>query len=144
VSAVLLSRSRGCALVVALLLGAPGSAVAQSAGDDQYDDPFGDEPAQSEGGGDDTGSGSDGADRSEGSTGGGGSSPGSESSGSGAAAGTGAGAETGTAPSATASGVQGDGAQLPRTGGAAGVLLAAGAVLLAGGAVLRVRLREPR
>lgn len=44
-------RSRLLAFVLCLLLAAPAGAWAQGAGDDQYQDPFGDAPAQSGGGG---------------------------------------------------------------------------------------------
>jgi LPXTG-motif cell wall-anchored protein len=39
---------RIAALTVAALLAFPGTALAGGAGDDQYQDPFGDEPAQSD------------------------------------------------------------------------------------------------
>jgi hypothetical protein len=43
-----LSVRRILPLTCALLLALPGAALAGGAGDDQYEDPFGDEPAQSE------------------------------------------------------------------------------------------------
>jgi LPXTG-motif cell wall-anchored protein len=48
------SRRHGIAcLLAAVALGLPSAAWGQGAGDDQYQDPFGDEPAQSEDQGDD-------------------------------------------------------------------------------------------
>ena len=44
-------RSRLLACLLCLLLAAPAGAWAQGAGDDQYQDPFGDSPTQNDGGG---------------------------------------------------------------------------------------------
>jgi LPXTG-motif cell wall-anchored protein len=41
-------RRKLATLTLAALLALPGTALAGGAGDDQYEDPFGDEPAQSE------------------------------------------------------------------------------------------------
>jgi LPXTG-motif cell wall-anchored protein len=43
-------RLRLAACLSALLLAAPAAAFAQGAGDDQYQDPFGDQPVQNDGG----------------------------------------------------------------------------------------------
>ena len=45
-----MSRSRAIVALLALVLALPSAAFAQSAGDDQYQDPFGDEQAQNDGG----------------------------------------------------------------------------------------------
>jgi outer membrane biosynthesis protein TonB len=117
-------RRRLAALVAATLLAAPAPALAQSAGDEQYEDPFAGEnqsqpeptptptptPAPAE---------------PEPAT----SAPAPEST-----------AEP-TAP-APAAAPASQPQQLPRTGLEAVPILAAGAVMLAGGVALRVRLRE--
>ena len=46
-----MSRSRAIIALLALVLALPSAAFAQSAGDDQYQDPFGDEQTQGAGGG---------------------------------------------------------------------------------------------
>lgn len=110
------------ALVAALALAVPAPALAQSAGDDQYQDPFGSDT----GGGDGSGS-----------SGGGTTTPAPTTPAPAAPA----------APSASASQAPAAPAapQLPYTGAAAdaGLLAGAGVLLLAGGIGLRVRLREP-
>ncbi len=45
-----MSRSRAIVALLALVLALPSSAFAQGAGDEQYQDPFGDEQAQNDGG----------------------------------------------------------------------------------------------
>jgi hypothetical protein len=116
-----MARSRLVALLTALALVAPASAFAQSAGDEQYQDPFGgDDQQQSSGGG---------SSGSEGTT----------------AQATPTPAATGTSPtpSATATAAQAAPAaqQLPRTGGDPITPAVAGFWLLLGGVALRARLR---
>jgi hypothetical protein len=115
-------------LSAAFVLATPAGALAQSAGDDQYQDPFG-------------GSG--------GGSGGGGSAqpaptPATPAAPSGTAAPS---TPAPTAPTASASQAPAaqPAGQLPYTGSPveAGLLAGVGAVLLAGGVGLRVRLREP-
>jgi hypothetical protein len=110
-------RRRLAALAAAALLAAPAPALAQSAGDEQYEDPFagGDQsqpeptatPAPAE--------------------------PAPEAPAAEATV-----EPTAPAPAAEPASQQ----QLPRTGLDAAPILAAGTVLLAGGIALRVRLRE--
>jgi LPXTG-motif cell wall-anchored protein len=112
-------RRRLAALAAALLLAAPAPALGQSAGDEQYEDPFaGQEPqGQTE-------------------------EPAPEAT---PAPAEPPAAEPAPAPEATpvpAAEPGGQPAELPRTGLDAGSVLALGAVLLTGGVVLRVRLRE--
>jgi LPXTG-motif cell wall-anchored protein len=109
-------RRRFAALTVALALVTPVTAFAQSAGDEQYQDPFGDEQSQS---GDEQ------------------SSSGSESQS--AQATPTATAAPSTAPAATTAQAQPGGQQLPRTGEDAALLALSGTLLLAGGVVLRRR-----
>lgn len=117
-------RSRGPALVAAILaLAAPGAALAQSAGDDQYRDPFaGEEQPPSQGG--DSGGGNSGGSTGGGSTGGGGGTT-----------------TSGTVPvapvSTTTEPVATTGATLPRTGLPALILTAVGLSLIAGGFGIR-------
>jgi hypothetical protein len=107
-------------LVAALALAAPASAFAQSAGDEQYQDPFGDS-GSSQSGGDDQSSGS-----SSGSAG--------ETA---QAAPTPAAVAPATATQTRASAAQ----QLPRTGGDPITPAVAGFWLVLGGVALRARLR---
>jgi LPXTG-motif cell wall-anchored protein len=121
------SRRRLAAFAAAGLLAAPAPALGQSAGDEQYQDPFAgqgqeepasnpDEPVQDDGGG-----------------------------GTVPVAPEPAPAETGQEPApATAESAPAPAAQpqLPATGAETGALLLAGAILLAGGVALRLRLRE--
>ena len=116
-------------LLIAALLALPGAAWAQSAGDEQYEDPFGDEPGQSGGG----------SSQDDGGT----SSGGDESSSSGGTAQpsepeAAAPAET-TAPATTTAQAPDGGEELARTGADAGLLALAGALLLATGLALRRR-----
>jgi len=122
------SRRRLAALAAAGLLAAPATALGQSAGDDQYQDPFAGE-GQEEPSGPDTPVDD-----------GGGSQP-SEP----AAAPEPAPAATGQEPAVdtgeTAPAPAAESQELPRTGADAGDVLIAGSVLLAGGVALRLRLR---
>lgn len=111
-------RSGAAAFAAALALAAPLPALAQSAGDDQYRDPFAGNGGKQDAAGD-GGSGSTGGHA----TGGGSSAP--------VAAPAPAPQPAAVAPSATASG------ELPRTGLPAGVVTAAGFMLLAIGIGLR-------
>jgi LPXTG-motif cell wall-anchored protein len=116
-----LSTRRFAAPIAALILAlTPTAALAQSAGDDQYTDPFGEsDPSQASGG---SGGGSGGSDATPGT------SSGSAAQGSGSAA-----------PSASAAG-----GELPRTGLDAGVVAAIGAGLVGMGLVLRRRTADAR
>jgi hypothetical protein len=122
---------RAAALVAVLLaLGAPAATApvsfAQSAGDDQYEDPFGgqnEEPAQEE----------QPAPTPE-------PAPAEPAPAEPAPAPVEPAAESTPTPAAPEPGAQP--AELPRTGLDAGPVLAIGAVLLAGGVVLRLRVRE--
>jgi LPXTG-motif cell wall-anchored protein len=121
-----MARSRLAALTAALALAVPSAALAQSAGDEQYQDPFGgDDQSQSQGSGDQDTQGSSGGDSGGGET----------------AQATPAPTAAPAAPAATTAQAQLATPQLPRTGGDSAPQLVAGALLLAGGLVLRVRLR---
>jgi hypothetical protein len=120
-----MARSRLAVLLAALALLAPASAFAQSAGDEQYADPFGDGQGQSN------------------NQGGGGSSSGGGTT-------TAQAAPTATpapapAPAAVATTAQAPpaAAQLPRTGGDPITPAVAGFWLLLGGVALRARVRRP-
>ncbi len=115
-------RCRGTllALVCALLLALPANALAQSAGDNQYQDPF---AGQTQGGG------NSGGGNSGGGNSGGGNTQASPQTAQAAPA----------SPSGTSSQAQtpAQGAALPRTGFPMALPLAYGLVLLLGGAALR-------
>lgn len=102
------------------MLAAPATAVAQSAGDEQYQDPFGGSQSQEP---DDQGT----------------SSPSATPSPSAGATGDATATPT-AAPVAATSQSAPAAQQLPRTGDDAGLLALGGAVLLAGGVALRRRL----
>jgi hypothetical protein len=126
-------------LLAALLLAFPASAFAQGAGDDQYQDPFGDEPAQSDDGG---GSDSDGGLSDEPPTTGGGDDSGS------AGGSAGGGDDTGTAPSTgpaetPAPAAEAAGAELPRTGAEPLLFAGIGLAFLLTGVGLRLRTIDP-
>jgi hypothetical protein len=113
-------RPRLLALIAALALAAPSSAFAQSAGDEQYQDPFGGDDQQQ--------------------------SSGDQGSSSGSAGTTAQAAPTptpapATAPSATAAQSTPAAQQLPRTGGDPITPAVAGFWLLLGGVALRARIR---
>jgi hypothetical protein len=117
-------RRRLAALAAAVLLAAPASAFGQSAGDEQYEDPF---------------AGQDPQEQTE--------EPAPEATPAPAepAPAAPAPAEPTQAPEATPAPAPqpgGEPAELPRTGLDAGPVLAIGAVLLAGGVALRLRVRE--
>ena len=119
-------RRRFAALAVAGLLAAPATALGQSAGDEQYEDPFAGENQREQ------------------------PSPDTPVDDGGGAQPEPAPAEpapvpaaTGQEPAATESGPATAGQeQLPNTGADAGVVLLAGSILLAGGVALRLRVRE--
>jgi hypothetical protein len=117
------------ALAVAVLLVTPSAALAQSAGDNQYQDPF----AGSGGGGSGGGGG-----KSRQANQGSGSSSGGQSSGGGSAQ---AAQSAGTTQSATSQQAT-PGKQLPRTGGEPGLVALLGAGLIVAGAGLRLRVRR--
>ena len=136
-------------LLAALLLafgwvGSP-SAFAQGAGDDQYQDPFGDEPAQSGSGG---GGGSDSAgglsDEPPVPSGGSGSGSGSAGSGSGPGGGSGSSGGETTPPTGTQSPApaQASGA-LPNTGSEPLLLMGVGLAFVVTGVGLRLRTIDP-
>jgi LPXTG-motif cell wall-anchored protein len=112
-------RGRGhriAALVTAAALALPGAAWAQSAGDDQYEDPFAPQPGQTDDGG------SQGAEPEP--------APAPEP------------AAPEPAPATTAQAPNGGEPELPRTGADEGLVALAGVMLLAGGIALRVRTRS--
>jgi hypothetical protein len=127
---------RTACLLAAVALALPGAAWGQSAGDEQYEDPFAPESGQTDEGGNDTGS-SGGDDT--GSSGGGSSGAGSSDGGGAVQPAPSEQPEAVTAPPATTSAA---GQELPRTGADTGLLALGGAVRLAGGVALRVTLRE--
>lgn len=144
-------------LISVFVLALPGAAFAQGAGDDQYQDPFGDEPAQQDdsGGGDGglsdepsvpgDGGGSGSSGGGSGSSGSGSSGSGSSGSGSGSAGTSGSTAPaptTGTAGTASATPAAG-GDQLPNTGSDPRLLLLLGAAFVLTGAGLRLRTIDP-
>lgn len=106
-------------LLAAAALAFPGAAWAQSAGDDQYEDPFAPQPGQTGGGG----------------------SQGEEPAAEPEPAPEPAPAPAAPEPAATAAQTPTDGEQLPRTGADGGLVALAGAVMLAGGIALRMRTR---
>jgi LPXTG-motif cell wall-anchored protein len=123
----------------------PASALAQGAGDDQYQDPFGDQQAQTGGG---SGSSDDGGlSDSPPVKNGSGSNSGSGSSGSSGSGSTGAGStgtpapapSTGTAPSTSAEAT----GRLPHTGSDPRILVVLGASMILGGIGLRLRTIDP-
>ena len=118
-------------LLAALFLVFPASAFAQGAGDDQYQDPFGDEPSQNDSGGD--GGLSDEPPVSGGSNSGSGSGSGSSGSGS---------SGSGTAPSTGTETAQATG-QLPNTGSEPLLLIGLGAAFVLTGVGLRLRTIDP-
>jgi LPXTG-motif cell wall-anchored protein len=111
-----MARSRLAVLLAALALLAPASAFAQSAGDEQYADPFGKVQKKK------SGSGTQGSQGTQGTTGQGSSQPSTQSA--------------PTTSQTTAAPAQ---QTLPRTGAPVGLLAASGAGLLCGGALLRRR-----
>ena len=124
-------------LLAALFLGLPGAAFAQGAGDDQYQDPFGEEPSTQNDGG--SGSGDGGLSDAPPVSGGGGSASGSSGSGS-------SGGGSGTAPSAGAEtpvATAQDPGALPRTGSEPLILVGLGAAFLLTGIGLRLRTIDP-
>jgi LPXTG-motif cell wall-anchored protein len=129
------------ALAIAGLLAAPGTALAQSAGDNQYQDPFG---SQGNGGGQSGGS--------QGSGGGSGQSSGDQSSGSQSSSGQSSSGQSSDGGSSVSSSTGTTDAQssqttssreLPRTGGEPGLVALMGAALTLGGVALRRRIRRP-
>ena len=126
-------RRKGHRIAAALAAGAlalPGAAWGQSAGDDQYEDPFAPEPGQTEDGGSGSGSGSGSGTADDDSSGGGAVQPAPTP-------------EAAPAAPAAAATTTAQAEQLPRTGADAGLLALAGTLLLAGGVAIRVRLSEP-
>ena len=120
-------RRRLAALVATGLLAAPAHALGQSAGDDQYEDPFaGEQQGQSEGGGSEEEPSAPAAPTPEPAA------PGS----------TALDAEPELQPAPESGPVPASQPQLPRTGADTGGIVVAGALLLAGGVALRLRLRE--
>jgi hypothetical protein len=120
------------ALTCALALAFPAAALAQGAGDDQYTDPFADQPAQS-------GGGSSGSSNSSGSSSGSSTTSGASSGTGGASSGSTSAASSGTPAPATATADPPASSELARTGGDALPTALAGAALLLGGVALRRR-----
>lgn len=134
-------RTRRLICLLALILAVPSAAFAQGAGDDQYQDPFGDEPAaQQDGGG---GGNDDGelGDQPPGDNGGGGDTGSGETGG-----GSGSGGDTGTGDPGTGgdtSTTPADRNALPNTGTDPRPLVLIGAAFLLGGIGLRLRTIDP-
>ena len=124
---MLASRRRLAALAAAGLLAAPAPALGQSAGDDQYEDPFAGEDQQEQPAPDPDTPVDDG----------GGTQPAPAEPEPVPAATGQEPAPAESAPPATSAQEQ-----LPNTGADAGTVLLAGSILLAGGVALRLRLRE--
>ena len=130
VRAMLAPRRRLAALIAAGLLAAPAPALGQSAGDDQYEDPFA--------GGDQQEQPSPDTPVDDG----GGAQP-APAPAEPAPAPAATGQEPAVAPAAPESGpATGSQEQLPSTGAETGAVLLAGTILLVGGVALRLRLRE--
>ena len=111
-------RLRLAVLAAAALLAAPATALGQSAGDEQYQDPFANEnQGQSQGGG-------------------------SEAPTAPAPAASEPAPSVAPAPEPAAQSGPAAQPQLPYTGADTGVVLLAGCILLAGGIALRIRLRD--
>jgi hypothetical protein len=127
-------------LLAALLLVFPAAAFAQGAGDDQYQDPFGDEPSQSESGG--GGSDADGGLSDQPPTSGGGDDSGSAGGGSGGGSGTTT-PPTGTGAETPAAAAEAAGDALPRTGSEPLLLAGIGLAFLLTGTGLRLRTIDP-
>jgi LPXTG-motif cell wall-anchored protein len=128
------STRRFAAPIAALTLAlTPTTALAQSAGDEQYEDPFSDEQSQSSSGSGSSGSGGSGT-------------AGASASGSAAQATPSTAAPPAAAPAAAASAgtAAAEGGELPRTGLDAGLVAAIGAGLLGMGLVLRRRTADAR
>ena len=131
------TRPRLIACLLALGLAVPSSAFAQGAGNDQYQDPFGDEPAQSDGGT----SGSSGEDGGLSNTPPGGGSGTSGTSGSEGSTGTSP--DTTTTSPSTGTETAGTAQTLPNTGSDPRVLALFGMALLLFGVGLRLRTIDP-
>jgi LPXTG-motif cell wall-anchored protein len=119
-------RRRLAVIVAAGLLAAPANAVGQSAGDEQYEDPFaGEQQEQSQGGGSEEPS-----------------APVAPTPEPAAPGSTAPGAEPELQPAPESGPAPASQPQLPRTGADTGGIVIAGALLLAGGVALRLRLRD--
>jgi LPXTG-motif cell wall-anchored protein len=117
-------RRRLVALAVAFLLASPASALAQSAGDEQYDDPFG-------------GGGGGGQQEQPASTPEPAPAPAEPAPAPAATAEPTTSEPAPAAPAAESSSTGGKGKQLPRTGAPTGLVIAAGVAMLLGGLLLR-------
>jgi LPXTG-motif cell wall-anchored protein len=119
----MLGWRRSISVAAALLALLPAGAAAQSAGDEQYQDPFADDPGQE--------------------------APAAPPAATpapatpAAPAPTAAAPATATAPATTGGAPQASAAQLPRTGGEAWLLALAGLALMSAGVALRVHARRP-
>ena len=133
----MLRPKRLAVLVAALVLTVPGTALAQSAGDQQYSDPFANQGGSGSGGGGGGGGGQSSGAQSSGSSG----SAGQSSAGQGGETGSSATSATGASGTQTATG--GSARELPRTGGEPGLLALVGAGLTLGGFGLRRWVRRP-
>ena len=133
-----MTRPRLIASLLALALVVPSSAFAQGAGDDQYQDPFGDEPTQNDGG---SGSGN-------GDDGGLSNTPPGGDTGTSGASGSGSSGSTGTTPSATTtapanSTATATGSALPNTGTDPRLIAVFGLAMLLFGVGIRLRTIDP-
>ncbi len=125
-----MSRSRAVVALIALLLALPSSALAQGAGDQQYQDPFGGEQTQG-GGGNGGGGGDDDGLSNDPPVGGGGGGD------------TGGGGDGGETPPAEDQPAAGEPKALPNTGSDPRILAFAGLVFLMFGVGLRLRTIDP-
>ena len=135
-----MTRPRLSACLLALALAVPSSAFAQGAGNDQYQDPFGDEPTQNDGGSGSGGDGGSGEGDGLSTTPPGG---GSGTSGSGSSGSQGGTTGTTTPPPATTAPATSTGRQLPNTGSDPRVLALFGLALLLFGVGMRLRTIDP-
>jgi hypothetical protein len=112
----MLGWRRSISVAVVLLALLPAGAAAQSAGDEQYQDPFADDPGQE--------------------------APAAPPASTPAPAAPAAPAPTAAAPATAAGAPQASAAQLPRTGGEAWQLALAGLAVMSAGVALRVHARR--
>ena len=134
-------RTRHVAWLLALILALPSAAFGQGAGDDQYQDPFGDDPTAQQDGGSGGGDSLSDEPPGGGSTGSG--SSGSGSTGGGSSGGGSTGGGSGTSPGATVNPSGAADSGLPRTGSDPRPLFLVGVAFLLLGVGLRLRTIDP-